>query len=296
MHLRQPTLALALTLLTLAAGCSTSIRQVVPPNEQPFPAEAASRSELVGRLEALSRSVRTLSAEITLTLSGGGVTTGVLTSYRETDGRLVVERPSDIRLRGQAPLALFTAFDMVADGERFRVSVPSEGKLYFGDTGTRADAENAILNLRPQHIMDALFVDVDEYFDSSNVLAVLSESRVGRIRFYIFEFIDDSGVVPRLLEKVWIDRRDLRVSRKQVFGEEGVVETDASYSLFRDVDGISFPQLITIERPVEDYDVRISFQNTQLNLEHGEEAFVLIEPPGVERVDLDLETESSRLN
>ena len=286
---------LALLLLPLSIGCSVSVRQVVPPDQQSFPALTASRPELLEALDEVSRAVRTLSATVTLRLSGGGVTTGVLTSYRETDGRLVVRRPSHIRMRGQAPLALFTAFDMVSDGERFRVSVPSENKLFHGDTRTATKAENPILNLRPQHIMDALFVDVDEHLDSPSVLPIFSEASVDRRSFYIFEFVDGSGAVPVLLEKIWIDRRDLRVSRKQLFGEEGVIETDVSYSLYEDMDGIAFPKEIEIQRPVEDYTVRINIQSVQLNLELEEAAFVLITPRRAELIDLN-ETESSQLD
>lgn len=286
---------LALMLVTLSMGCSVSVRQVVPPDQQPFPALTASRPELLETLGEVSRSVRTLSATISLRLSGGGVTTGVLTFYRQTDGRLVVEKPSHIRMRGQAPLALFTAFDMVSDGERFRVSVPSENKLFHGDTRTRAKAENPILNLRPHHIMDALFVDVDQHLNTPSALPVFSEARIDRRSFYVFEFVDGSGAVPVLLEKIWIDRRDLRVSRKQLFGEEGVVETDVSYSLYENIDGIGFPKQIEIQRPVEDYTVLINVQSAQLNLQLEEEAFVLIDPPGAELIDLN-ETVFSQLD
>ena len=143
--------------------------------------------------------------------------------------------------------------------------------------------------------MDALFVDVDQHLNSPSVLPVFSEARIDRRSFYVFEFVDGSGAVPVLLEKIWIDRGDLRVSRKQLFGEEGVVETDVSYSLYENIDGIGFPKQIEIQRPVEDYTVLINVQSAQLNLELEEEAFVLIDPPGAELIDLN-ETVSSQLD
>ena len=276
----------ALLLLPLWAGCGVSRTRVLAVEELPFPALVESREELLGGLEVESQAVATLRATVNLTASAGALTSGEETIYRETRGFLVVERPGRIRMRGEAPLALVTVFDMVSDGEDFQLSVPVQNKVVVGDTRATTQAKNAILNLRPQHIMDALFVDVNDFVDSAGVLPIFYEAVDGRRRFYIFEFVDSTGPFPRVLEKLWIDRRDLRVSRKQSFGEEGAVETDVFYDNYQDVDGISFPYMIFIERPIEDYSLRINFVQTEFNAEIDESAFLLEPPPGAELIDI----------
>ena len=282
-------------MILLLTGCGVSRTRVVPIEELPFPSLDASRKELIQNLEEISRSVSTLTASVSFTVSAGILTRGEETVYRETRGFLVVERPARIRMRGEAPLSLVTVFDMVSDGENFQLNVPVQNRVFVGDTSTRATAENAILNLRPQHIMDALFVDVTRHVNSSSVLQVFYEAADGRRSFYVFEFVDNAGDKPQVIEKLWIDRRDLRVSRKQSFGPEGVRETDVSYDLYQDVEGISFPQRILIERPVEDYSLEINFGGTQLNTPIEESAFMIEIPPGAELIEIS-DTEPDQLD
>ncbi len=278
--------SIGLSVVLLLPGCGVSRTRVVPTEELPFPSLDASRGDLIRDLQENSSAVRTLTAAVRFTASAGVLTRGEETVYRETRGFLVVERPARIRMRGEAPLALVTVFDMVSDGEEFQLNVPVQNRVFVGDTSARVTAENAILNLRPQHIMDALFVDVDQYVDSANVLPIFYEEVDGRRSFYIFEFVDSAGEAPQVIEKLWIDRRDLRVSRKQSFGPEGVRETDVSYDLYEAVEGITFPRRILIERPNEDYSLEINFDSTQLNTPVEESAFMIEVPPGAELIEI----------
>lgn len=281
--------SIGLIVVLLLSGCGVSRTRVVPIAELPFPALDSSRGELIRNLEEMSSAISTLTAAVSFTASAGVLTRGEETVYRETRGFLVVERPSRIRMRGEAPLALVTVFDMVSDGETFQLNVPVQNRVFVGDTSTRATADNAILNLRPQHIMDALFVDVVQYVDSANVLPIFYEEVDGRRSFYVFEFVDSAGEEPQVIEKLWIDRRDLKVVRKQSFGPDGVRETDVSYDLYQEVQGISFPQQIVIERPSEDYSLEINFDSTQLNMTIEETSFMIPVPPGAELIEIDAE-------
>lgn len=278
--LKRPCLPITLLLTAWLSGCGVARQTVVPLDQLPFPAKAVSRSELLDNLSANSQSIDTLTATIRLEASGGVLTTGTLTSYRETRGFLIVERPSHIRMKGEAPLALATVFDMVSDGEVFRVSVPLQNTFIVGATDTVGTSDNAILNLRPQHVLDALFVDVRGYLSNPQILSVMEESFEGRRSFYVFSFVDSKTSVPRLIEKVWIDRRNLTISRKQMFGVLGAVETDVTYSSYKAFNGVPFPQHIFIRRPVEDYSLRIEFLKTALNGVLPDNPFFLPAPIG----------------
>lgn len=272
-------------LLLGQVGCiSVSRRRVVPAAERPLPAKTVSRADLLMGLEEKSKQIRTLQATVALDASGGALTTGVLTEYRQTKGFVVVDRPSHIRIKAQAPLALATVFDMVSDGKQYRVSIPIKNKFIVGNANTPGKEKNPILNLRPQHIVNALFVDVMPYVENSKVRSILEEAVEGRQSYYIFSFINIAEDTAQLIEKLWIDRGNLEVTRKQIFGVDGKVDTDVQYSEYQLQGDVSFPSVILIQRPTDDYSLKMTFQKTSVNEKLAVDAFILEQPPGAELV------------
>src|SRR5262245_25414039 len=207
-------LAVLLIILALpSASCSKFVKteHPIPANERPFKAETRSRAELLSDLERRSASVKTLSATVTLDAAAGALTEGVLTEYRQTKGFVLVERPTQIRIKAQAPLVGTTVFDMVSDGRQYRASIPIKNKFLVGDSNAPGNSKNPVLNLRPSHILDALFVDIIPYMKDSNVKPVLEEEAQGRYSYYVFLFINFGSENAQLIEKVWIDRRNLEI-------------------------------------------------------------------------------------
>ena len=273
-------------LLAIQTGC-ISRKHVVPETQRLLPAQTASRADLLQMLERQSNQIQTLQGTLALDASGGGMKTGVLTEYRQTKGFLLVERPSHIRFKVQAPLALATVFDMVSDGRQYRVSIPVKNKFIIADTRAPTNDKNPLLNLRPQHIVSALFVDIGGYLSNPQVRSALEETTEGRRRFYVFSFINIASRDAELAEKLWIDRSNLQVARKQMFGSDGKVETDVEYSEYASQGDIPFPQIILIQRPMEDYSLKMTFQKTTVNEQLAVESFNLERPAGSELVQLD---------
>ena len=269
----------------LQAGCLAT-KRVVPVEERLLPAQSATRGELLQKLEERSKAVMTLTGTITLDASGGALKTGILTEYRQTKGFIIVQRPNHIRLKAQAPLALATVFDMVSDGQTFHVSIPLKNQFFEGDTHAPSKSANPILNLRPQHILAALFVDISPYLNNQNVHSVLEETTAGRSSYYVFQFVDVGSAEAQLLEKIWIDRLNLEIVRKQIFGKDGKMETDVQFSQYQPTDGVPFPQVILIQRPNDDYMLKMTFQKTNLNNELAADSFRLERPAGSELVQL----------
>ena len=145
------------------------------------------------------------------------------------------------------------------------------------------------MNLRPQHILDALFVDIEPYLNNSRVRSFMEEAINGRVRYYVIQFVDIDDKDTKLLEKIWIDRTNLQVTRKQVFTVDGAVQTDVQFSGYQNLGGTMFPQVINIERPIEDYNVKITFQpsSMKLNGKLSDNAFQLDQPSGSELVQVD---------
>ena len=269
-------------------GC-LSRKRVLPDDQRLLPAQTLTRADLLKRLDDQSKAIEKMTAVVTLDASGGALKTGVLTEYRQTRGAIVVERPNHIRVKAQAPLALATVFDMVSDGREYRAWIPFYNKFAVGDPNAPAASEKVLSNLRPSHIMDALFIDTTRYMTNPQVHAVLEETTQGQRSYYVMHFVSTASADAQLLEKIWIDRSSLAVARKQMFKADGKVETDVQYSQYQLNGNIPFPMVIDIQRPIEDYGLKITFDPQKPPVLNGilvENAFLLEQPDGAELIQL----------
>ena len=277
---------IVLILLLLFPASCISKKRVLPEEQRLLPAKTATRAELVQDLEAKSNSIQTLQGTVSLDLSGGGAKSGVLTEYHQTTGYVVVDRPKQIRFKVVAPIVLSTIVDMVSDGGQYRVSIPVKNQFFVGDVNAPANSKTALVNLRPQHLLDGLFIDVRPYLNKAQVKSVLEEAVQGRRSYYVFSFINIGGSEAQLMEKLWIDRTDMQVSRKQVFAKEGRLETDVEYLDYQSEGAESFPQTVVIQRPLEEYTVKMTFLKAAFNQKLADDTFNLERPDGSELVRL----------
>ena len=95
--------------------------------------------------------------------------------------------------------------------------------------------------------------------------------------------------------KIWFDRLDLRVTRIQIYGPGGRLDSDIAYSNWQPAGGqgvsavpastapeADFPRDIRISRPQQDYRLNLSITKLTLNAEIPPERFNLAQPPGTE--------------
>ena len=277
---------IVLILLLLFPASCISRKRVLPEEQRLLPAKTATRAELVQDLEAKSNSIQTLQGTVSLDLSGGGAKSGVLTEYHQTTGYVVVDRPKQIRFKVVAPIVLSTIVDMVSDGRQYRVSIPVKNQFLVGDVNAPANSKTALVNLRPQHLLDGLFIDVRPYLNKAQVKSDLEEAVQGRRSYYVLSFINIGGSEAQLMEKLWIDRTDMQVSRKQVFAKEGRLETDVEYLDYQSEGAESFPQTVVIQRPLEEYTVKMTFLKAAFNQKLADDTFNLERPDGSELVRL----------
>jgi outer membrane lipoprotein-sorting protein len=259
---------------------------VVPQAQRLLPAKSATRPELLQTLQQHSREIATLKATVGIEFSRGGAKSGVLDEYRETRGYVFVDRPSHIRVQVQMPIVLTTVAIMVSDGQQYRLSIPIKNQFAIEDVKAPISAKSSLSNLRPQIFLDGLFVDVMPYLNKDIIKALFEEAVVGVHSYYVFSFFDLASSEPQLLEKLWIDRTNLDVSRKQIFGREGRLETDVEYQDYQHEDGIPYPKIIVIHRPIEDFSVKLTLLQTTMNEKLDAEIFELPRPEGSELVQL----------
>jgi outer membrane lipoprotein-sorting protein len=275
----------ALVAILLAApGCAVRRTARIPPSQLPPPAREASLADLIAKVNAQSAAIRTLVATVDLEPTAGSVYSGVIKEYRDVRGFILVEQPALIRMMGQAPVVRTTIFDMVSDGQEFRLYIPPKQKFIVGKTEFRRPAKNSLENLRPQHILEALLVPS---MDATRDKYVLEEAEEGGRRYYVVTVLEprEDGELS-LKRKVWFDRSRLEVVRLQLYGPHGAYLEDVAYSRYEDYQTIRYPSRIEINRPVEDYRLSITIVKATFNQPIAPEKFELPKPAGAELVEL----------
>ena len=276
----------------LAAGCMSIKTTRDVKKEEIHVQMEASEDQLVARYNEEARAVRTLQATVDLVPSTGSTYSGVIEQYHDVPGFILAKRPTTVRVIGQAPVVAKNIFDMVSDGENFRIFIPSKNTFLVGSTSLSRTSKKPIENLRPQHVVDALFWP--ELPAGAHVL--FEQFDADPNRYYILTLLRDvAGGKIEIARKIWFDRVDLRVSRVQLYGAAGRLDSDIAYSDWQPLGATSagappsattgsYPHDIHIWRPQDDYKLEIRILKLTVNEEITADRFELAQPGGTELV------------
>jgi len=286
-------LAGLLALLLSTPGCLFHTR-TVETRLSTAKLQTATQQELIDRLNADAARVKSLNATVDIDTSVGGEKRGKVTDFKEIRGYILVRQPNMLRMIGLYPIVRNKAFDIVSDGERFKLSVPATNKFYVGHNQVIDGSESPLDTLRPQTIYDALLLQA---VNPENEIAVLEDStemvvdkqnhKLVQQPNYVLDILRKTDKGWTLARKVVFDRTNLVPHRQVIFDDHGRPVTDANYQAFKEFDGVSFPTYIGIKRPQEEYDIRLFIVKLAINQPINEDQFALEQPPGSILVNLD---------
>jgi outer membrane lipoprotein-sorting protein len=256
--------------------------------------QSATQDELINRIDRMAAEIKTLNATVDIRADVGGQKKGKVTQYTEIRGYILAEKPSMLRMIGLVPVVRNRAFDMVSNGSNFKLYIPPKNRFITGRNDViTPNPKQPLENLRPQAIYDALLLRKVDPTDEIGVLesgmqdvADPKTHKPVQQPNYIINVIHHEGSEWYLARKIYFDRADLMPYRQVIFNKQGDVVTIADYSDFKTYDGIQFPSRIDIVRPIEEYDIGLSFVDVKLNRPLKPEQFELQEPPGVQVVHL----------
>lgn len=271
------TLCLAVV-AALTGGCAISKKTAVAPAAAPTPLQTATKEELVAQFDREADAVTSINASVTMQLTAGAAYTGVIEQYDRVTGFILAQKPSSIRVIGQAPVVGTNIFDMVNDGETFRIFIPSKNRFLTGSDRLERSSAKPIENLRPQHLIDAIFWEPIPKEDA----VIFEVVDMPKAHYYVLT-IAQPGAPPATWEiarKVWFDRTDLNVSEIQTYDSDGKMDSDIHYSGRNADDPIKYPRQITVHRITEDYELQIGITKLALNQPVEASRFVLAQPPG----------------
>lgn len=266
-------------------------------------------------------------------------TSGIAEKYRAADGSITLQRPAKVYLVVQGPLAIGDVAQMTSDGEHFRIAVlkstdekyrrfvsgtnnavyakldmdgtsnPTANQARKGKPSSEAQAVNALSNLRPQHLTDALLIrPIDphvpgvmyaqsEFFQSEKDPAKPESSKRVARGYYLLEELQSGGDdVAHLLRRFWFDRvNGIRLARLQTFDEKGALVTDVTYGEIRKFGtegNVQMPAQVSVTRPQDHYKISITYQapeSVNIDRDYPADVFVLTNRWGLPEVDLDAE-------
>src|SRR5579863_3265541 len=256
--------------------------------------KTATQQELIDAINREAAKIQTMQATVDIDTSVGGEKKGKVTEYQQIRGYVLARKPSMLRMIGLLPIVRNRAFDMVSDGQDFKLWIPPRNRFVVGrnDVVSRNPAQ-PLENLRPQHLYNALLL---RPVDPQNEIAVLEndtdlasdpKSHKAARAQYVIDVIRKSDAGWVLSRKVVFSRLDLLPHRQLLYDADGNVATNAAYENYKEENGIEFPWQIEIARPQEEYDITLNFVKLELNQTLGDDKFLLEEPAGAEVIRLD---------
>ena len=317
----------------LTSGCNL-VHKSVQTEKLLSPLVDATTPELVAAINKLV-SARSIRGKVDIQFEDTSfATSGIAEKYRTAGGSITLQRPGSIYLVIEAPVVAADIAQMTSDGEHFRIAILKGDDRYKkfvkgtnnavyaklemdgkdqpandkkGKPSSDVAAVNALSNLRPQHLTDALLLRPisasgsnliyvqSEFFESEKDPAkVDSNKRVVRGYYFLDELQPAGDNSARLLRRFWFDRvGSIRLARLQSFDEKGTLVNDVTYGdlvKFGAEGNALMPAKVSLTRPQDHYKISITYQapeSAAIGREYPADAFVLTNKWDLPEVDLD---------
>jgi hypothetical protein len=254
----------------------------------------STQAQLIEGINRQAETTQSLQATVDIDTSAGGVKKGHVTDYKEIRGYVLARKPAMLHMIGLLPIVRTTAFDMVSNGQEFKLWIPPKNRFVVGRNEVETHNINEPMeNIRPQDIYEALLIrridPAEEIAVLENGFEILHDPKGLRVLQADYELVvirkGEQGW--KLSRKIVFSRADLQPHRQYIYDEQGNLITDARYANYKDYDGVSFASRIEIYRPQEEYDIKLNMLKLEINKPLRDDQFALEQPPGAEVVHLD---------
>jgi hypothetical protein len=256
----------------------------------------ATLDELVANINNDANHLQTFIANVDIHFSTGGKKKGVVTDYTDVNGFILVRKPETMRMIVKAPVVGNSLLDMVSNGKTFEVSFPPKNQFFVGSSRLIGKPSGKPLeDLRPQAILDALLLrpidgETEQPFLEQSTLTALdakSHKEMEEPDYVVVVVVREPSGAVFLSRKIVFSREDLRPRAQYIYDRQGQVVTSATYENVSDHGGVLFPNVIEIQRPIEEYSFRLTVTRLRVNEPLMDAQFVLPQPPGSKLVNLD---------
>ncbi len=258
------------------------------------PLKTATQAELIDYVNSQASKVKSMQATVDIDTSVGGEKKGKITDYQQIRGYVLARKPAMLRMIGLMPVVRNRAFDMVSNGEQFKLWIPPKNRFVEGRNDVETpNAKQPLENMRPQQIYDALLLP---QIDTKNEIAVMepgfepirdAKGHTVQQPDYELSIIHHGEDGWHLARKIIFSRTDLLPHKQIIYDDKGDIATISTYEGYKDYSGANFPSQIEIKRPQEEYDITLTILKLEMNPQLPDDKFVLEKPPGAQVVHLD---------
>jgi len=117
------------------------------------PLKESTQQELINSIDEQAEAIRSLKATVDIDSSAGGMKKGHVTDYKEIRGYVLARKPDSLHMIGLMPFVRTTAFDMVSDGQDFKLWIPPKNKFVVGKNKVvTPNADQPMENIRPEYL------------------------------------------------------------------------------------------------------------------------------------------------
>ena len=290
---RLRSLTLCLLGLPFLTGCLTHTYQVQAPKSA-GPALDEGVTQLVNSVNERYGSFQTLIATVDFSAQIGGAKRGKVTDTISFGGYILLRKPNSLRVLGLVPVLRTHAFDLASDGTNFKLYIPYKNKAITGPNTVTEKSANGLENLRPNVFFDSVLVPA---IAPGELVSLTNGSRISTVGKEKIETPEynlnvllpaDPGAdktsqvqVVRTQRVIHFDRTTLLPDGQDTYNAAEEVETKVRYGPYQHFGNALFPGVITIERPLEEYQITITIQKLTVNQTLNDEQFQLTIPPSV---------------
>ena len=270
---RRAASILAICSLPILGSAGCGLKPVSLPSVPIRPLRAATLEEVVAAYDGYCKGIHSLSASGDLDVRDYRIGRG-----RRLGVRLVATRGGHLYLKGS--VAVMTALEVVADGERFWFQLPSKKTTWTGrsDVPSRVEDDQApYYVLRPADLISALLLEPLE--PRASDMLVLEGDREA----FSVTLSRGDGIRAVARRRIWLERDTLLPLRTRTYDERGDVlnEVELGDWLGRAA------RRIVVSRPAQGYEAAFAFERVETNVSIPARAFVPRIPEGYQVIEVD---------
>lgn len=274
-------------LLPVLTGCLSHTHRVPRP-KMPTVVLSADAAQLISRINEKYDSVQSLNATVEFRASVGGARKGKVTDYTSFSGYILLRKPEMLRVLGLVPVLHTRAFDLASDGTTFKLLIPPKNKAIVGLNRVTTPSKNALENMRPNIFFDSLLihsVGPNDLYSVTTETRTVPDRKTKQVTVqpdYDLNIMRREGNSNQLIPErvIHFNRTDLLPYEEDIYDQSGDIQTQAIYGPDQTFGDIKFPGTITIRRPLEEYQIVITFEKVRLNLKLSDSQFQLKIPAG----------------
>jgi hypothetical protein len=253
-------------------GCLKHTRILERP-QAPAVVLTANPQQLIQGLDQRYDAIHSMLATVLIQASVGGAAKGKETDYTSFRGYILLRQPSMLHVIGMLPVIETRMFDMVSDGKTFTLLIPPKSLAITGTGAVTAPSTNPLMNLRPAVFYDSLLI---KKVGSDDLVYITSDTGIVRdpkTHHLLAEPDYELGILRRVGTSqqltpervVHISRTNLLPFQQDQYDSHGILVTRTLYATYRVFDGIPYPTKITINRPIDGYQLTLTIEKLTFN-------------------------------